>query len=98
MVWNVKSVDDRKKLIRKPKLLDKEQTQKLLNHFTDYHTAFCLDAQERGEIDLVEMEIHRVDKASRKVVVWCMPFKVHQEVAKQLCNVQKGGIMEPTIQ
>ena len=84
MIRNVKSVDDRKeelqKLIGKPKLLDKKQTQNLL--ITDHHTAFCLDVQERGET-----------KAPRKVAARHMPFAVRQEVAKQLCNMQEGGVI-----
>ena len=100
MIQNVRSVDDRKeelwKLIGKPKLLDKKQTQDLLNLVTDHHTAFCLDVQERGETNLVEMEIHTGDEAPRKVAARRMPFAVRQEVAKQLSNMQKGGVIEPS--
>ena len=100
MIRNVKSVDDRKeelwKLIGKPKLLDKKQTQDLLNLITDHHTAFCLDVQERGETNLIEMEIHTGDEAPRKVAAHRMQFVVRQEVAKQLCNMQEGGVIEPS--
>ena len=100
VIRNIKSVDDRKeelrKLIGKPKLLDKKQTQDLLNFITDHHTAFCLDIQERGETNLVEMEIHTGDEAPRKVAARRMPFAVRQEVAKQLCNMQEGGVIEPS--
>ena len=86
VIRNIKSVDDRKeelrKLIGKPKLLDKKQTKDLLNFITDHHTAFCLDIQERGETNLVEMEIHTGDEAPRKVAARRMPFAVCQEVAK----------------
>ena len=93
VIRNIKSVDDPKeelrKLIGKPKLLDKKQTQDLLNLLLP----FCLDIQERGETNLVEMEIHTGDEAPRKVAARRMPFAVSQEVAKQLCNMQEGGVI-----
>ena len=100
VIRNIKSVDDRKeelrKLIGKPKFLDKKQRQDLLNFITDHHTAFCLDIQERGETNLVEMETRTGDEAPRKVATHRMPFAVRQEVAKQLCNMQEGGVIEPS--
>ena len=88
VIRNIKSVNDRKEelweMIGKPKLLDEKQTQKLFNLITDHHTAFCLDGQEGGETDLIEMEIHTGDEVPRKVAAHRMPFAVRQEVARQL--------------
>ena len=98
LVQNIKSVDDRKKELRrwvgKPKLLNEKQAQELLDLITHHHTAFCLDEKERGETDLVEMEIHTSDVAPRKIAARRMPFALWQEVAKQLQRMQEGGVIE----
>ena len=100
LVRNIKSVDDRKKELQrwvgKPKLLNEKQAQELLDLITHHHTAFCLDEEERGETDLVEMEIHTSDVAPRKIAAGRMPFAVRQEVAKQLQRMQEGGVIEPS--
>ena len=100
LVQNIKSVDDRKEELRRwvgiPKLLDEKQAQKLLDLITHHHTAFCLDGEERGETDLVEMKIHTGDIVPRKVAARRMPFAVRQEVAKQLQKMQESGVIEPS--
>ena len=99
LVRNIKSVDDRKRELRrwvgKPKLLNEKHAQELLDLITHHHTAFCLDEEERGETDLVEMEIHTNDVAPRKIAARRMLFAVWQEVAKQLQRMQ-GGVIEPS--
>ena len=86
LVRNIKSMDYRKKELRrwvgKPKLLKEKQAQELLDFITHHHTAFCLDEEERGKTDLVEMEIHTSNVAPRKIAALRMPFAVRQEVAK----------------
>ena len=76
-------VDDYKeelwKLIDKSKLLDEKQIQESYHY---HHIAFCLHMQEKGETNLIEMEMHMGDKASRKMAAHLMPFVVHQKVAK----------------
>ena len=42
------------------------------------------------------MEIHTGDEAPRKVSGHRMLFSVCQEVAKQLHNMQEGGVIEPS--
>ena len=88
--------EELREMIGKPKLLDEKQTQELFNLITDHHTAFCLDGQERGETDLIEIEIHTGDEVPRKVAARRMPFAVLQEVARQLRNMQEGGVIEPS--
>ena len=51
--------------------------------------AFCLDSQDRGETDLVEMEIHTGEEAPRQAAARHMPFAIHQEVARQLISMQE---------
>ena len=42
------------------------------------------------------MEIHTGDEAPRRVAARRMPFAVRQEVARQLCNMQEAGVIEPS--
>ena len=79
-----------REMISKSKLLDERQMEDLLNLITCHHAAFSLDSQNRGETDLIEMEIHTGEEAPRKVSACRMPFAVRQEVAKQLHNMQEG--------
>ena len=81
----VKSKSERCQLIRdavgKPDLLDEEQTQRLHNLLEVFHDTFSLDESERGETDLVEMEIQTGEAAPRKVPACRMPLAVRQEVS-----------------
>jgi len=70
-------------LIGKPKLLSKEQTEELHTFLGDHHEVFCLEEQERGETDLVEMEIRTGFAEPRRDPARRMPFAVHQ-MLKQL--------------
>ena len=88
--------EELREMIGKPKLLDEKQTQELFNLITDHHKAFCLDGQERGETDLIEIEIHTGDEVPRKVAARRMPFAVRQEVARQLRIMQEDGVIEPS--
>ena len=91
------SVAERKKklleLINRPTLLNKEQSQKLLDFISAHHAAFSLDDLERGETNLIDMEIHTGEETPRRVG---MPFAVRQEVARQLNNMQEAGVIEPS--
>lgn len=99
-VRSVQSVTDRKEkllsLINRPTQLDEKQTQELLDFISDHHMIFSLDDLERGETNLADMEIHTGDEAPRRVAARRMPFAVRQEVARQLCNMQEAGVIEPS--
>ena len=68
----------------RPELLNEEQVRSLHDFLGEHHQAFCLEDGERGETELVEMEIHTGDASPRKVSARRMPFVVRQEVAHQL--------------
>ena len=100
VIRNIMSASDREKklqeLVGKPRLLDEGQTKELLSLITNHHAAFCLDDQERGETNLVEMEIHTGEEAPRRAAARRMPFAVRQEVARQLRTMQEAGVIEPS--
>ncbi len=70
--------------------------QQLVDFLGDHHEAFCLEKQERGETDIVEMEILTGDATPRKVPARKMPFAVRQEVARQLRSMQDAGVIQPS--
>ena len=45
-------------LVGRPALLDEEQVRSLHEFLGEHHQAFCVEDGERGQTDLVEMEIH----------------------------------------
>ena len=71
----------------------KKQVMVLLEEFND---VFSIGDGERGETDLVEMTINTGDAAPRKQNVRRIPFAVRQEVAHQLHQMQKNGIIQPS--
>ena len=91
--WTKKRLAD---LVRRPELLTVEQTKELHSFLGQHHSAFCLEEQEWGETDLVEMEIHTKDADPKKVPARRMPFAVRQEVARQLREMQHNGVIQPS--
>ena len=91
--WRKKRLAD---LVGRPELLTMEQTKELHSFLGQHHSAFCLEEQERGETDLVEMEIHTKDADPKKVPARRMPFAVRQEVARQLREMQQNGVIQPS--
>ena len=99
-VRSVQLTSDRKRklldLVNRPTLLNKKQTQELEDFISNHHAAFSLDDLERGETNLLDMEIHTGEETPRRVATRRMPFAVRQEVARQLCNMQEAGVIEPS--
>ena len=83
-------------IVGTPELLSAKQSEDLHHLLREHHNAFSLEEHERGEADCVEMEIHTGDATPRKVPARRMPFAVRQEVATQLRNMQKAGVIQPS--
>ena len=79
-----------------PYLLDTEQIRRLHNLLSRNHRAFALEPGERGETDMVSMEIDTGDTPPRRQPPRRMPFSVRQEVCKQLEEMQKNGVIQPS--
>ncbi len=92
----VEAAAQRQKLVGKPELLNAAQRQELRDLLEEHHTAFCLEEQERGEMDFGEMRILTGDAEPRKVPASRMPFAVHSEVARQLRCMQESGVIQPS--
>ena len=55
---------------------------------------FCLEANERGETDLLTMEIDTGEARLKRKVTRRMPFAVRAKVAKQLRSMQEAGVVQ----
>ena len=62
----------------------------------DYHDVFSLNDGERGETDLVEMDINTGESAPTRQTARRLPFAVRQEVAQQLKEMQDSNVIQPS--
>ena len=71
-------------------------TNSFLQFLSNHHEAFSLEENERGEMNLLEMEIDRGDAPPKKQRPRCMLFAVRQEVLKQLKRMQEAQVIQPS--
>ena len=57
---------------------------------------FSLNNGERGETDLVEMDINTGEVAPTRQAARRLPFAVRQEVAQQLKEMQDSNVIQPS--
>ena len=81
--------------LEEPHLPEPEKSR-LCEFLADHHEAFSLEEGERGETDLIQMEIDTGSAPPKKQPVRRMPFAVRQEVATQLKKMQKYGVIQPS--
>ena len=72
------------------------QTAEFETFLGQYHDVFSLEDGERGETDLTEMVIETGDSPPRKVPARRMLLAVHREVARQLKDMQRAGVIRPS--
>ena len=70
--------------------------QKLVDMLSSFQDVFSLEPGERGETDLVKMEINTQGAAPVRQPVRRVPFAVRTEIAKQLREMQERGVVEPS--
>ena len=94
------SVAERKErlleLVPETQTLDPGQREQLHQFLTNHHEAFCLEEYERGETDLVQFQIDTGEALPKKLSTWRMPLIVRQEVARQLKEMQRAGVIQPS--
>ena len=88
----------RKKLLEILQLHDVPQSdvEQLRSFLSDNHDVFSLDKREWGETALVTMDINTGDAHPRRQVPCPMPFSVRQEVMKQLQDMQRDRVIQPS--
>ena len=62
----------------------------------EQHEAFCLEPNERGETDVLTIEIDTGDACPKRQPARRMPFAAWAEVAKQLQSMQETGVIQPS--
>ena len=97
------SISSAKAEWRKKKLMEalRFEESRLQEFLTRNHMVFSLENDERGETDLVTMSIDTGDsqpirQPPRQQPPRQMPFVVRQEVAKQLQDMQRNGVIQPS--
>ena len=73
-----------------------EEAPQLREFLAQYHMVFSLQDGERGETGLVTMSIDTGDASPCRQPPRRMPFVVRQEVTKQLRDMQKNGVIQPS--
>ena len=77
-------------------ICDREEGARLKDFLVEHHEAFSIDPGERGESDLVRMEVDTGDATPRRQPVRRLPFALRQEVARQLKDMQQSGVIQPS--
>ncbi len=83
-------------IIKKPEILNEQQSTEFETFLTQHHDVFSLEDGERGETSLTEMTILTGDSPPQRVPARRMPLAVRREVATQLRNMQKTGVVRPS--
>ena len=101
---NVRRVTSTSEELRKQKvremvdLTEVPLNEKSMLHdfLADHHRAFSLEEGERGQTDLVHLEIDTGDASPQYQPPRRMPFAVRREVARQLELMQQNGVIQPS--
>ena len=70
------------------------QKQQLMDFVTNHHDVFSLKEEERGETNLIQLEIDTGDSPPMRQPLRRMPFAARQEVARQIESMQKQGVIQ----
>ena len=62
----------------------------------DYHEVFSVSKEDRGETDLIELNINTGDATPRKYPVRRVPFAVRDEIARNLREMQAANVIQPS--
>ena len=81
------------KALEEPDLPEPEK-KLLCNFLAENHLAFSLEKGERGETDLIQMEIDTGDAAPKKQPIRRMPYAARSEIARQLKDMQENGVIQ----
>ena len=76
--------------------LPQREKEILCDFLADHHEAFSLCVGERGETDLVQMEIETGDVRPKKQPLRRMPFAARHEIAKQVHEMQRNCVIQPS--
>ena len=70
------------------------QKEQLMDFVTNHHDVFSLEEGERGETNLIQLEIDTGDSPPMRQPLRRIPFAARQEVARQIESMQKQGVIQ----
>ena len=76
--------------------LSTSECKQLHQCLEEHHSVFAVEENERGETDLIEMEIFTGDAPPSKQHLRRVPFGVRKEVAQQLQKMQEMNVIQPS--
>ena len=91
--WRTEQV---RKLFHPSLNLDARERENFCQTLEQCHQAFCLEDNERGETDLVQLEIDTGDSPPKQQRPRRILFALRKEVAKQIKNMQETGVIQPS--
>ena len=77
--------------------MNEQQAAEFETFLTQHHDIFSLEDGERWETSLTEMTIVTGDSHPQRIPARRMPLAVRREVAKQLRDMQKAGVIQPSV-
>ena len=80
-------------LLPKLETLEPGEGLRVCHLLQEHHEAFCLDDNERGETDILQFGIDTGDSPPQNLPARRMPLVVRQEVARQLKDMQRAGVI-----
>ena len=103
VVRNVQSKPDSwrktqlKEGVGKPEMLTPPQKEEFFQFLTGHHNVFALEEYERGETDLIEMEVDTGDAHPCRSAPRRVPFTLREEIARQITHMQSAGVIQPSV-
>ena len=76
--------------------LPRQEKETFQSFLSQHHHAFTLEDGERGETDLIQMEIDTEIVHTKKQRARQLPFALRQVVARQLKEMQDQGVNQPS--
>ena len=76
--------------------LPEKEKSEFLAFLMENHEAFSLEVGERGETEVAQFEIDTGDTAPKKQRPHSMPFAVRQEVSRQLREMERTRVVQPS--
>ena len=93
---DVKQRKEKLRDILKPELDGTPEKKQLGALLEDYHDVFSLSKEDRGETNLIELNIDTGDATPRKYPVRRVPFAVRDEIARNLQEMQAADVIQPS--
>ena len=76
--------------------LPSDENTQMCQLLCDHHDVFALEDKERGETDLVQLEIETGNSPPARQHPRRMPFAAREEIARQLKKMQVMAVIQPS--